>query len=407
MNNKSRKEHPTLLWTALLMCILSSLFYFYEYYLRVAPSIIQQELREYFMLTPAGFGILAAYYYLAYVPLQLPVGVIMDKWGPRKILTLASAFCVVGTWMFARTDLLNIAKMGRFLVGFGSAFAYVGVLKIASIWLPKKYFAMIAGLCTAIGMLGAIAGEKIMVYLLKYMGWQQAFMLSIYVGVALTLLIWFFIRDKNQHHIAPDLTFQHKRTIIQELTILVKSKTLWINGIIGCLTFLPLTAFAELWAISYLESVGLSTAEAATCSSMVFLGYGVGGPAWGRISDLIKSRRLTLLVGSLIATMFFVLPLIIPNLSTTVLAAIFFSGAFFASAQVVVFAVANDITAKDMVATSLSFTNFLVMIGGAILQPLIGYVIEISNNYQLALCIVPVGTALAAILSYLLKETYN
>jgi MFS family permease len=408
MNNSKNIPKDTIALTAVLMCVLSSAFYFYEYFLRVAPSVIQSELTNLFDLSAYGFGALMAYYYNAYTPLQLPVGVIMDKFGPRRILTLACICCSIGTFIFIKTETLMIAKLGRFLVGIGSAFAYVGVLKIATIWLPKKYFALIAGLCTTIGMAGGICSEKITTYLLKNMHWREAFMLSVYVGIALTLLIWFVVRDKKEKQvIQKKRIFKHTKTITQELAIIVKNKTLWLNGFIGCLTFLQLTGFAEVWAIPYLKSTGLNIDSASTCSSMVFLGFAIGSPIWGHISDKIKSRRIPLIFGSLLATIFFTLCLLINDLSTAMLASLFFIGAFFSSAQVLVFAVANDITEEDMAATSLSFTNFLVMTGGLVLQPLIGKIIDYSHNYQLALCIIPIGTAIAVILSYIMAETYN
>ena len=120
-------------WQAFLMCVLAGIFYCYEYYLRVGPSVIQPQLMQTFDISQAGLGTLVAYYYLAYVPLQLPVGLMMDYWGPRRVLTLACLCCALGTLLFATGDSLVMAKAGRFFVGFGSAFAYVAVLKLANI----------------------------------------------------------------------------------------------------------------------------------------------------------------------------------------------------------------------------------------------------------------------------------
>ena len=124
-----------------IVCGLGALFYTYEYLLRISPSVMSSELMAAYGITAGAFGNLMAIYYYAYTPMQLPVGMLMDRYGPRRILTAACAACAVGSYLFASSGHLSVAGVGRFLVGFGSAFAFVGVLKLATIWLPKERFA--------------------------------------------------------------------------------------------------------------------------------------------------------------------------------------------------------------------------------------------------------------------------
>src|SRR4029079_18846119 len=109
----------------------------------------------------------------------------------------ACLLCAIGTFIFASTDTIWIAKLGRFMVGFGSAFAYVGVLKIANLWLPRKYFAMMAGLCTALGMFGAMSGGIVMAKFVALSGWQQSLYASAALGLVLTVVLWVIVRDKS------------------------------------------------------------------------------------------------------------------------------------------------------------------------------------------------------------------
>src|SRR5690606_38072845 len=139
------------------------------------------------------------------------------------------------------------AKAGRFLVGFGSAFAYVGVLKIAAIWLPRKYFALTAGLCCALGMLGAMSGEIVMARMVDWIGWRDTLVYAAHAGLLLTLVIWLVIRDRNRQQEYPKKRYK-KVELTTEFFEVVKNPLLWNNGLIGCLAFLPLTIFAELWA---------------------------------------------------------------------------------------------------------------------------------------------------------------
>ena len=408
-------------WVAFLMCVLGAVFYCYEYYLRVAPSVMHPELMLTFDISQSGVGILIAYYYLAYVPLQIPVGLMMDFWGPRLVLTVACLLCAIGTFMFAGTNNLWVAKLGRFMVGFGSAFAYVGVLKIANLWLPRKYFAMMAGLCTTLGMFGAMSGGIIMAKFISVIGWQQALFISAVVGIILAFILWAVIRDKSDREVVTLGRASHRGiTIWVELLEVIKSGQLWINGLIGCLTFLPLTAFAECWSVSYLEQIGLGKESAAVGTALVFLGFAIGGPVWGRTSDIIKSRRLPLMLGSITSACVATLMLTVEIHSVYVLFTALFMLGFLASAQILVFAVGEDTCRPGMTATTVSFTNFLVMLGGIAMQPLVGIVIdrmstdnaygEVVNsaqNFKLALLVMPLGLILATVLCFFLKESYN
>ncbi len=414
-------KHRSVALVALLMCAMGATFYCYEYYLRVAPSVIHPQLMQSFGVSQAGLGVLISYYYLAYVPLQIPVGLMMDFWGPRRVLTFACLLCAAGTFVFAGTETLWVAKLGRFIVGFGSAFAYVGVLKIANLWLPKKYFAMIAGLCTALGMLGAMSGSILMQKLVAASNWQHTLYSSAIVGLFLAATLWVVIRDNSDRELMNQGRASHKGLSIGiELLEVIKNKQLWINGAIGCLTFLPLTAFAEFWSVSYLESIGLDLNYAALGTAMVFLGYAIGGPIWGRTSDLIKSRRTPLMLGSISSAIASVVLLTMQANNVYLLFSVLFMLGFLASAQVLVFAVGEDTCRPGMSATTVSFTNFIVMLGGFVLQPMVGFALDLIRNYdsfnrilnsavefKLALLILPAGLILASILCLWLKETYN
>ena len=417
------KQIHSIAWAAYIMCVLGAIFYCYEYYLRVAPSVMKAELMHAYNISNVGLGMLVAHYYFAYVPLQIPVGIMMDKWGPRKVLTFACLLCSIGTYFFAGTSIYWVAKVGRFMVGFGSAFAYVGVLKIANLWLPRKYFAIMAGLCTTLGMVGAISGEILMARFVEFTGWRQSLYSSAFIGVVLSIILWIFIKDKSKKDkvIKTHAESSKSSNLFTELLEVIQNKQLWINGFIGGLLFLPLTAFAELWAVSFLKSAGLNLHNAAWGSSLVFFGYGIGGPMWGRVSEYIKSRRIPLIIGSCISS---IISLYLIQYTPTNLYWLYLSlllCGFFASAQVLVFAVGNDICKPELSATVLSFTNFLTMVCGMLAQPLIGklldfkqatlmnsnYVVQTLDDFRFALIALPIGLALSAVLSVILKESYT
>lgn len=120
----------------LILFFLAASFYLYEFILQVAPSVMAESMMKTFGVTGQGFGVISAFYFYAYAPTQLPAGVLYDRYGPRKLMTFAIVLCAFGSAFFASTDSVFTACIGRFLIGIGSAFSFIGVLVLISRWFP-------------------------------------------------------------------------------------------------------------------------------------------------------------------------------------------------------------------------------------------------------------------------------
>lgn len=421
LNNKKTAQQVSLLlpW---IICGLGAVFYSYEYFLRIMPSVLSIPLRQYFnYIDAATFGGISAFYYYIYTPMQLPVGLLMDRYGPRRLLTMACFICAVGTYVFIMRQWLVTAAIGRFLMGFGSAFAYVGVLKLASIWFSEKHFAFFAGFAAALGAGGAMIGEMNVVNFFEVIGWMNMFYIAAIIGLILTVILWVVIRDD----VSPTAPKSHGtensfKDVLTDLSTILKTPQIWINGLIGCLIYLPTTVFAEQWGPSFLEHArGFTPAQAVTGVAALFLGFIVGAPLSGALSDLLQRRRVLMFSGAVGATLFSSLVLFVPGLSIgTIYFFLFITGLFY-SVQALVFAISRDLSPINAAGTAVAITNMLVMLGGMILQPIVGVILEMvwggtivsnlhhytSHEYQVALSVVPIGIALAGILTVFLKDT--
>jgi MFS family permease len=389
---------------------------------------MEEPLREHFNLSGAGFGFLSAFYYYAYIPLQLPAGILLDRYGPRILLTFACFICVVGTFLFAGTQLFWVAAIGRFLVGFGSAFAFVGVLKLATIWLPEDKLAMVAGLASALGTIGGMVGDNLLGLLVLQAGWVETVNLTAYFGIGLTFVLWFGIRDKKRHQEHSGTIESFRKSMI-DFGIIIRDKQMWINGLFGCLVYLPTTVFAELWGISYLRVAHGMTQDMATfTNSILFLGFTIGAPIMGFISDKMKRRKLPMLVGATGAAIIMIILLYVPGLSVTSIYVLMFALGLLYSAQCIVFAVGRELSPNEAAGTAMAMTNMVVMLGAMVMQPLVGQILDMSlashvpnvsqlsmeqiqqlytaYDYRFALSIIPIGIIIAALLTFLLKETY-
>jgi sugar phosphate permease len=418
LDSEEKNKTPLMPW---IICGLGALYYCYEYLLRISPSVMTEELMRMYHLTATEIGLFSAYYYHAYVPLQIIVGLLMDRYGPRRLLTLACMLCAVGTYLFASGYSLHVAEAGRFLVGFGSAFAFVGALKLATIWLPPHRFALVSGIITCLGMIGAMIGDIMLRHLVDHFGWQVTIYASAVIGVVLTAVIWMVVRDvrsdKVQFH-SHSLNFPG---LLRGLWGAIKNPQIWLNGLIGLLLYLSLSAFGELWGIQYLEqSHGFSKIAAANANSLIFLGWAVGGPLWGWISDAIRLRRLPILIASVFALITVVLLLYVPGLSDTQIYLLLFTFGLASSAQILVFAIAREATHMGITGTAIALTNFFVMVGGNVFQPFVGKLLDMRwagtmvdgvrvyspEAYQFALSIMPIGIALAIFIAFFIRETH-
>lgn len=428
MSIKNDRKYSLVAW---LICGLGALYYAYEYFLRISPSVMETELRNHFNLSATGFGFLSAFYYYAYVPMQLPVGILMDRFGPRRLLTAACLICVIGTFMFSGTNLFSIAATGRFLVGLGSAFAFVGVLKLATIWLPEDKLAMVAGTAAALGTIGAMAGDHVLGGLVDWIGWQRTVNFTAVFGIGLVFVLWFGIRDQKRYQRQSGTIDSFKKNIM-DLALIARNKQIWINGLYGCLVYLPTTVFAELWGIPYLSHAhDLTPSGAHMANSLLFLGFTIGAPLMGYISDKIRKRKLPMLVGAIGAALLMLIILYVPNLTQLNLNILMFFLGLLYSAQAIVFAVGRELSPKEAAGTAIAMTNMIVMIGAMLLQPLVGKLLDWSlkarevalpptteisiskmqqlytaGDYQFALSIIPLGILIAAILTFFLRETY-
>lgn len=412
-----------------IICGLAAAFYCYEYLLRITPGLMVPELQRAFSvdgqyLDATLIGHLSAFYYYSYTPMQLPVGLFMDRYGPRRILTLAVICCALGTAFFGMTHTWWVAAFGRFWIGFGSAFAFVGVMKLASTWLPPNRFALVSGLATTLGMVGAMIGGVLLTDLIQSMGWRETIVYSSYAGFILVPVIWFVVRDAPAHQIsqvnAPTKTDISYRRLWQEIVVALKNPQIWINGVIGGLLMTPTMVFPELWGKLYLQTVHQFTAaESSRAVTMIFLGWAVGGPIAGFFSDHIRRRKMPLLVGALLTSFLLLAFLYYPDLSPFMIKTILFLIGVTSSVEIICFAIGRENCPQNLAGTAVAVTNFLVVtfaFGQVVVAKILdstwnGTVIDQARvysieSYQTAMMVLPIATLLAFLLCFFLKETY-
>ncbi len=390
MFDRSNREQPDKLENTFwhgrfipwFICLLASVFYLYDFIMRVTPSVMIHELMGAFHVTALKVGLLSACYYYVYTPLQLPSGAVMDKYSRRWILTGSSLVCAIGGFMFASTNSLTVACIGRSMMGLGSAFAFVGALKLASLWLPRKQFALFSAITVALGTIGAITTDFILSHGVSTIGWRNTVYITSWLGIGLAVLIVIFVRDRPKW--LPKLPAEARswKRILMSFVDLIKNIRIWVNGLVGAFLFLPISVFASLWGVAFLrQSFHLNATDAARTTSLIFIGCSVGLPLFGWWSDKIKRRRLPLLIGMTLVFVLSTCLIYIPNIPRILLFIMLFFLGFFVAPQSLVFAIAKELSPPRSTGASTAVTNFLVTAGAAVFQPLIGYFLDLHWNH--------------------------
>lgn len=406
---------------AYFIFFLAATFYLYEFILQVAPSVMAESMMKTFGVTGEGFGFISAFYFYAYAPTQLPAGVLYDRYGPRKLMTCAILLCALGSAFFASTDSILTACIGRFLIGIGSAFSFIGVLVLLSRWFPPYYFAILAGVAQLMSSVGAIFGEMPLAYLIQGVGWRNAsFILSI-AGFILAAFFWVYIRD-YPHQQNQNVPEHYLRDEWKRLVAVCKHGYTWIIGGYAFAIWTPIAVFAALWGVPYLqEKFQISVVAASGLCSLTWIGIGIGSPLLGWLSDRIESRRISLILSAVLGLGATLILLYAPGLSYGWTPFVLFVLGLGAGGQTVSFAVVKENNPPELVGTASGFNNLSVLIGGALFQPLVGYILQHTHSwhlvngvhvysvasYQIALMVMPICfLASLLIATFLLKESH-
>jgi MFS family permease len=412
---KAYSFHGWMIW------FLSALFMFYKYALEVSPSVMTSTLMRTFEITGAELGSLAASYFYAYLILQIPAGLLLDKFGPRKTTTLAIALCALGGLIFAKAETLLIASIGRFLTGAGAAFAAVNCLKLIANWFPSRLFAFMAGLMMTVAMLGAVGGQAPLSAFIEAVDWRIAMEIIAFVGFALAIIFWIVVRDKSPDHAREKHIVPQQVSFLKSLRQVLKNRQSWWLSVYSGFAFAPVMVFGGLWGIAFTkDAFSLSHNISAQAVSLIFVGFAVGAPIFGWFSDWLGKRKVVMFWGTFVGLIAITTIVYLPNLSYLVLTFSLFLFGFSISSFLLCFTMIREITVPILAATAIGFMNAFDALFGAFSDPLTGKILDLSWDgklvdgarvfsvyaYKAAFLTLPIYLIIALILLPKIKETH-
>jgi predicted MFS family arabinose efflux permease len=370
----------------LLMLVVVVAAYVLSFFQRFAPAGIAQDLVAAFQTSAASLGVLAATYFYVYTVMQVPTGILVDTLGPRRILFLGGVVAGGGSLLFGMAESLNAALVGRTLVGLGVSVVFIAMLKIIAVWFEERRFATVVGMSMLVGNFGSVLAGAPLSWLAQATGWRGVFVGVGAVSLVLAALCWLLVRDRVEAGDKGSQIHGVDRTVVLGgLLSVVKNRYTWpavaVNfGIAG-----SFFAFAGLWATPYLTQVhGMTRAVASSHLSLYFAGFAVGCLFIGGLSDRLQRRKLVVLVATHVYALIWLIWLTGMLMPLAVSYALFGLMGISTASFTLTWACAKEVNPPQLSGMSTSVTNMGGFLSGALLQPAVGWIMDLSWNGTMA-----------------------
>ncbi len=354
---------------------LGALSFSYAFFQRVAPSVMVADLMRDFAVGGAVLGNLAAIYLFAYAGLQMPVGLALDRWGPRRMLTGAAVVAALGSALFAAAQGVGFAYLGRLLIGTGCAAGFVGALKLATQWFPANRFAFVSGLTMMVAMMGAVVGQAPLAAAIGVFGWRLSMAGAAAFAALLAAATWAIVRDRPP---GGGMAARPNRISLRaSLVRVMAGRQNWVLALYGGSMTAPFLAYGGLWGVMHqMRMYDLDRVTAAGSSSLMLIGWAVGAPGGGWISDRLGRRRMPMSVAAALSLAGWLVLLYTPDLP--LLAdqfLLFFIGAV-SGAMVICIAAGRERSPASVGGAVTGFINTAMVGSGALMLPAVGILLD-------------------------------
>jgi len=391
---------------AWLLCLV---FYFMQYAMRSAPSVMLSELTAAFGLTTLGVSSLVGLYYYTYSTFSIVAGASLDRWGAKYTIPTGVFLLAAGAILFG-LGASWAAGLGRLLQGAGGALAFTGAVYLAAHGFPSRYLATAVGFSQCIGMLGGSAGQFVVAPLVHGpIDWQQFWL---YSGI-ITLMVAVALALVTPRQDASERSTSRVWQMFAPYKTVLTNPQSYLCGLCAGLLFLPTTIGDMIWGVSFLrEGWHLDYGEAVNRASMVPLGWVFGAPILGYLADRMGRRKPALLAGIALMLVALAAILYLPlNMAPPYLLG--FLLGLGSGAAMIPYTIIKEVNPDQVKGSATGAINFLVFVMSAFGAPAFGWFVQklaqggprTLQVFEVADSVLLVGVVIAAVLAIFLKET--
>ena len=407
-----------LLWIQLgIMCFFSV----FQFLLQGSVGVFAEGMKKTFQIDAAGIGLLSSSFFYSYIGMQIPAGIVYDKFGLKKVASTAVSVMILGCFLLAWAPSLEIAMISRVLMGMGCSCGFVGLLFGIKKWFSSRQFPLVVALSECLAMAGVGLANNILSRGVEAFGWRMALVGCGLVAILLLVSILRYLEAETEDVSEQVASGQPSAAALLRKVPswhVLKIREVWIGGLFSACLFSVLSVFVALWAIPFLMSVyQLDVVSATSLTSSVYIGVALSSPLIGWAAGYMNLSTLMTVGAGGTATMMFAL-VRAPMVPVYALHIMLFLLGFFCAVYQFSFALVGQKAPRSLQGAAMGTTNMITMSAALILQPLIGMMISSSKNgkvldgfetyqpqaYQNALSILPWCMVLAFVLSFLLKE---
>jgi sugar phosphate permease len=355
----------------LIFAIAASLFFLSQFY-RVSNAVIAPLLIQDLSLDTKEIGLISASFFYAFAITQIPISLLLDKLGPRYMMTALSVIGVIGAIIFSLADSSTVGVVGRALLGVGMACNLMGSYKLLTLWFSPRAFATLAGILVAFGSIGNLVATTPLVLLVEQMGWRSGFQLIAFINLILTFLFFIIVRDRPLGKASIDRSAGESMNTGQAITnlrFLFKQKDYWIISLGTFGRYGVYAAFQALWAGPYLmEVIGLSALTTGNLILLLNMGMILGSPICGTLSDKVfKTRKWVIVAGSIGIVLTIVIMALMPaDMPLFAFGLLFFGFGFCNATGILMYPHIKDLMPPEMSGAAMTGINFFTMIGPAL-----------------------------------------
>jgi MFS family permease len=321
--------------------------------------------------------------------MQIPSGILLDKFGSRIILPISALICSIGIFIFGLSAIPAHLEIGRLVLGLGSASGFIGCTKVISELIHPRKYPLFVGISMFVGCLGGICGSLLTAYLVSHFGWRSTTYAIAVFAFLLAILATRISKPKYEQKSETD----QETELLNGIKILSKNPKFWMLGIYGAISYLPLSAIAELWCIPFMEGkYAIQTSVAALSATFTFIGYGLGSIITAELANLFKSCKKVLLIFTILMILTFIPIIYWDGMPLMLSYGMFFLFGIFGGTIPLFFTIAFSMVPKRYGGTSAGFTNMIVMTGGFVFQPLLGRLLDYFRGGMMDTSGIPVYT---------------
>ena len=394
---------------ALTIWFTCAFFYALEYFIRSSTgALLDDFMKEPYNLSTLSISLFSSAFYWAYVLAQIPAGILVDRFGVKKVMVVSTAIFSVAIFIATAFTSESALLLYRVLAGFGGGFAFLCALKSISIWLPNRLFPMFTGFTQFLLYTGATLSAAPLVLLSKHFSIPEI-MMGVFI-ISLIVLLFSIFAIKTHPDFVKNSTTGAKKSSFKDILEVVANKQIWLNGFY-CFTIYGTTVlFADLWGIRYLQLTGFTEAQAGLCTSFIFIGVAVFSPLWGVIATIFDGEKRFLLVAPIFG--FFIVTYLLFFNDSFILACILcvlFGGV--QGVHTLNYSALRNTVSATQIATGLALVNVFLPLSGGILQPVTGAIINSlkENNdplyaFQVAMIFIPVLMFLSFVVALFIRD---